>query len=1270
MYFQQQSADILWIIVCAALVMIMQGGFCLLESGLSRAKNSINVAIKNLVDFCISLLLFWAFGFGLMFGTSAGGLWGTDHFGLSFADGSWLPAFFLFQVVFCGTATTIISGAVAERTRFSSYLLISAFVSGVLYPIFGHWAWGGVLAGTGTGWLAELGFIDFAGSTVVHSVGGWAALATAIVVGPRLGRFSAKRRSISGHNLPMATLGTLILWFGWFGFNGGSTLAANDAVPLVLLNTNLAAAAGGMTALFLSWNLHRRPDVGETINGVIAGLVGITAGCHVMSPLSAIVVGVVAAVCCTFSTRLLARLRIDDVIGAVPAHAVAGAWGTLAVALLGRPEAFGTGLGRWQQLGVQAVGVGTCFLWAFGVGFVVFVALNRVWRLRVEFQSERQGMNIAEHGASTELIDLLERMTTHRLRGDFSRHVAVEPHTETGQIAAEYNRVLDRVIIEMHEREQAAEAAQAAEEKFRSIFENAVEGIFQTDAAGRYLNANPALARMYGYESPEQLMTELTDVGHQLYCSPDRRAEFVEVVEREGMVSNFESEVTCRDGRVIVISENARAVYGPEGQLAFFEGSVEDITQRRLAEQLMREKEAADARDRAKSAFLANMSHEIRTPLNGVIGMLELLNRTSLVERQSRYLHLATSSANALLSLINDVLDFSKIEAGKLELDEINFNLPDLLADVADMFGHQAAEKGLELTCFVRPNIPKQVLGDPERLRQILVNLIGNAIKFTEEGEVRVEAVQTARGTELSVTDTGPGISQEQQKALFLPFSQVDSSFTRRCGGTGLGLAICQQLAELMGGNMTVESEPGLGSTFACVVPLTAIDVPQESPEKRPRSLAGVRVLGVDDNETNREILQENLAEWGLHVETEANPKQAFVRIREAAEQGEPFNIVILDQHMPEMTGLELAECVRRESSLDELRLMLLSSVDQLVERSQLRCLGIDQCLTKPIRQSRLYDVLVEMAEQRVSPTETPTPQKQQTCTASTFSARVLVAEDNEINQLVTLELLSEFGIDSVVVSNGQLAVEQLQSEDFDLVLMDCQMPVLDGFEATRRIRSLESTGKIAHRAGRLPIIALTANAVKGDRERCLAAGMNDYVTKPIDPVILRNKIEQHLHESSSENKSTSELKRSQTIEDADSIPSGTVETQNEIVVLMPVDFSQLEMRCLGNQELSERLLRRFNETLARESEFLQLAIQQGNVDEIRRLAHGLKGTAGNMSALQITEVATCIEDAAKDGQMNAIRQQLPELANAVVACQAAIHEHFENLLPVKTGVE
>ncbi len=505
-----EGLNIAWILVTAALVMTMQVGFCFLESGLVRAKNSINVAIKNMADFCVSASVFWLFGFALMFGAGETGWIGHSFFFVDAGTDYWLLAFFIFQLVFCGTATTIISGAVAERMRFSAYLIIAFFVSGLIYPIFGHWAWGGVVPGTNSGWLNAMGFRDFAGSTVVHSVGGWVAFAAILVIGARLGQFQKGRPNIQGHNLTLATAGTLILWFGWLGFNGGSTLALNEHVPLIITNTIVSGAFGGVAAMFVAYAYYRMPKTWAIMNGIIGGLVGITANCNVVSPSEAAIIGTISGLLCFGGIVLLERFKIDDAVGAVPAHAFCGVWGTLAVAIFGDLAVLDTGLSRGMQFWVQAAGVSVCAAWTFGISWIFFKMLNRFVPLRVTPEQEHAGLNVSEHGATTELVDLISEMDSQRREGSFTSRVHEEPHTEVGIIAAEYNRVLSRVEDEIRQRENVAEMARNAQGE--AVRANQVKSDFLANMSHEL---RTPLGIITGYT--ELIQEEMRDAGQGTY---------------------------------------------------------------------------------------------------------------------------------------------------------------------------------------------------------------------------------------------------------------------------------------------------------------------------------------------------------------------------------------------------------------------------------------------------------------------------------------------------------------------------------------------------------------------------------------------------------------------------------------------------------------------------------------------------------------------------------------------------------------------------------
>ena len=441
----KSSVDIFWVLICAGLVFLMQSGFTCLESGLTRSKNSINVAIKNITDFGISTILFWAIGFALMFGTSYNAWIGSTGFLLPLEEGTWPTTFFLFELMFCATAVTIVSGATAERLRFRSYIIASIILSGLIYPTFGHWAWNGSQNGISSGWLGMLGFVDFAGSTVVHSVGGWVSLATLLIIGPREGRFpkGGVHKKIHGSNLPLSVLGAFLLWSGWFGFNGGSTLAFNDRVAGIIINTFLAGSTGSMVTLAIGWLLRRRPDPELLIFGSIAGLVAITAPAHAVNAISAIAIGGIGGIVMLGVEYLLEYLHIDDAVGAIPVHLGAGIWGTLAVAIFGETELLNTGLNRWDQLLTQVIGIGVCFLWTFGTSFSLFLLINRFLPFRVTPENEYIGLNVSEHGATTELLDMFRTMDAQAKTGDMSLRVPVEPFTEVGQIAERYNIVMD-----------------------------------------------------------------------------------------------------------------------------------------------------------------------------------------------------------------------------------------------------------------------------------------------------------------------------------------------------------------------------------------------------------------------------------------------------------------------------------------------------------------------------------------------------------------------------------------------------------------------------------------------------------------------------------------------------------------------------------------------------------------------------------------------------------------------------------------------------------
>jgi Amt family ammonium transporter len=492
-------AEFYWLLVASAFVFMMQAGFLCLESGRIRSKNSINVAAKNISDFIISTTLFWFFGFGIMFGDSIAGVFGSSEFLFDGQHTPWEISFFLFQMMFCGTAATLTSGAVAERMTFIGYLAITVVLSALIYPIVGHWVWSSVYSSEGPqGWLEALGFVDFAGSTVVHSVGGWVALAAIIIIGPRLGRFEQGIRLPPGNNLPLSALGVLLIWFGWFGFNGGSTLALTDAVPLIILNTFISAAWGGLVAAAINYFRDGYVEVGFVLNGTIAGLVGITASCHVVSPGASIIIGGVSGVVVYYGSLLMERWRLDDALDVVPAHLFAGIWGTLSVALFGQTDKINNGLSFFGQLWVQALGVAVIGLYCFLVAYACMWLLNRFMPLRASKEQEEQGLNVAEHRATTELFDLLTSMQYQQNNADFSTPVPEEPFTEVGQIARKYNQVIDRVSSEIAQRDDALTRFQESEMRKSAILNSSMDCIVTINRFGSVMEFNPAAERTFG----------------------------------------------------------------------------------------------------------------------------------------------------------------------------------------------------------------------------------------------------------------------------------------------------------------------------------------------------------------------------------------------------------------------------------------------------------------------------------------------------------------------------------------------------------------------------------------------------------------------------------------------------------------------------------------------------------------------------------------------------------------------------------------------------
>jgi PAS domain S-box-containing protein len=802
-------------------------------------------------------------------------------------------------------------------------------------------------------------------------------------------------------------------------------------------------------------------------------------------------------------------------------------------------------------------------------------------------------------------------------------------------------------------------AEQEAQQRFERLFRNnpAIMAL-STLSDGRFVDVNDAFLDVLGYQRGDVVGKTSDDI--DLYPRAGQRLSIEENLQVTERVVNVELQVKRRDGMVLDGLFSGEIIRSQDKK--YYLTVIIDITSRKRAEAELQEAnqqlEEATARanamtaraelaSAAKSEFLANMSHEIRTPMNGVIGMTGLLLDTDLSDEQRRYAETVRSCGESLLALINDILDFSKIEAGKLTLEILYFDLRALLDDFAGMMSLRAKEKHLDLTCVMSPNVPSLLRGDPGRLRQILVNLVGNAIKFTRNGEVAIQ-VKVERESEsearlvFSVRDTGIGIPADKINILFNKFTQIDASTTRRYGGTGLGLAISKQLVELMGGAIGVESEPGKGSEFWFTTRFEkqpSIEVSQQHVFAR---IAGMRAMVVDDRPANRAVLTSQLTAWGLRTAEAKDGPTAIRLLYEALSANDPFDFVFTDMQMPGMDGEALGRIVTGEKRLEGTKLVMMTSLGQAGDVERLTKIGFSGCLLKPVRQSELFDCLVDLcssnasveARKRLVATQIPPRELPRT------NIRVLLAEDNITNQQVAMAILRKLGLKADAVANGREVIEALRTIPYDLVLMDIQMPEMDGLDATRIIRA--TTDGTLNR--NVPIIALTAHVMQGDREECVAAGMNDYVAKPVTPHTLSNVLERWIIKLDAARRG-----------DGTNPADRAFLARDERSVNAIFDEEGLLARVMDDRDIAITVLSGFLDDIPKQIEAMRNHLDAKDVKSAERQAHSIKGASAAVGGKRLSQLAFELEKAGKSADLDRMKVLLPELMRVFDELKGAI---------------
>ncbi len=829
--------------------------------------------------------------------------------------------------------------------------------------------------------------------------------------------------------------------------------------------------------------------------------------------------------------------------------------------------------------------------------------------------------------ASREPVDTIEANQTAGGEKIFVHGIKTPLYDAEGNVTG-----IQGIFWDVTERKKIEEALAYERDLLRALLDHIPDRVYFKDVASRFLRISKSMATRMGLDDPAEVIGK-TD--YDFYPRESAEEFFNDeqriIVTGQPLVNKLEKLID-RDGRESWASVTKVPIYTKSGSVTGIIGISRDITQLKEAETALEQaRDTALETARVKSEFLANMSHEIRTPMNAITGMTGLLLDTPLNLEQREFTQTIRASTDNLLGIISDILDFSKIEAGKLTFETIDFDLRELVESAAEMLAARAQAKNVELACSLDANVPTLLRGDPGRIRQIIANLLSNGVKFTERGEVIVRvaletdsAAPTRLRVRVSVTDTGIGISHKALPLIFHAFTQADGSTTRKYGGTGLGLAISRQMVELMHGQIGVESTLGAGSTFWFTLPLEKQPAGAPRPPRAPDDLACQRALIVDDNATHRQILHQQFTRWQLRANEAAGGREALDLLRMEAAIGDPFSLVVLDLHMPEMDGLTLARAIKSDSRLVRSRLIMLTPLGHRLDAAEMQAAGISACLVKPVKEARLLDALVTVAAAGFI--EPPPPEKTHHPAAHApeaatphQSVRVLLAEDNAVNQKLGLRQLKKLGYAAHTANHGMEVLEALQHETFDLILMDCQMPEMDGYEVTRRIRALEAARPAGEKKSAY-IIALTANALEGDRARCLAAGMNDYITKPVhlpDLEAALTRGTRHLQPPPAADPATSVL---------------------DLAVLAGL----MELREPGQPDPVQELIELFLRDSLVRLEKMESAIAAQDAAAVASAAHSLKGSASNLGARGLAALNANLEKQGKAGDWSEMKKLHP----------------------------